>query len=897
MKILNMTTITGPNVYHHRPVLIMDLHLEELSDTASTDIEQFTERLVSILPGLQTHHCSPGHEGGFIERLKRGTYFAHMIEHIALELSELAGIGVSYGKSIFGGEPGHYKVIVRFLNEDGMKYLLKSAVELSSTVAQGLAFDLESCIKHAKYIIRKSELGPSATSILAAAKKRNIPWKVINSQGLIQLGHGKFRQYFQSTTTGQTSDIAVDIAEDKNFTKKLLQEAAIRVPRGRAVHSMTEALEVLNEIPVPLAIKPLDGNHGRGVTLEVRTPEEVKAAFLNARKHSDIVLIEECLIGKDYRLVVVGGKLVAAAVRTPAHVKGDGTHTIKELIDLENLNPQRGEGHEMPLTKILLNGETEILLARSGKTAETIPAQGEIVFLKETANLSTGGTAVDVTAKVHPEICFMCERAARIVGLDVCGVDLVAEDISLPLTKQSGGIIELNAGPGIRMHHYPAEGESRDVGAAIIDHLYPNNISGRIPIVAITGTNGKTTVSRLLAHIVSGSGKCVGNTTTDGIWINNVQVAEGDTTGPISANTVLTDPTVEFAVLETARGGIVKRGLGYDWSDVGVFTNVKLDHVGQDGIETIDDILRIKSLVIERVKPGGTIIVNADTPEIVKYMEENKENFANRKIIYFSLHPGNRIVRDHLENGGHAYFLRNDQIIEAQSHHESRVALVDQIPLTLGGTALFHVANAIAAIAAAHASGIEDEVILNGLRTFGHQKNQGRTNLFHVGKGYLLLDYGHNADAITSIGEMGKKWNVSTTTAIITAPGDRSDEVIKLAGSAAAWVFDKVIVREDADPRGRARGVISQMIAEAIQDENVDVDCKIIMDSAEALHTAVAQMQKDELVVFFYEDYKEIEKVLAELNVSPLTELDNTFFKKDAQPAPEGREEWLQYSS
>lgn len=897
MKILNMNTIHGPNVYHHRPVLIMEIDLEEFAETASTDIDQFTERLIATLPGLQQHHCSPGHEGGFVERLQRGTYFAHMIEHIAIELSVLAGIEVSYGKSVYAGEPGHYKIIVRFTNKEGMKYLLESAVELARCVAQGLPFDLESSLKHARYIVRKSELGPSSNSILAAAKKRNIPYKIINADGLIQLGYGKYRQFFQATTTGRTSDIAVDIAQDKNFTKKLLQEAAIRVPRGRAVHSMTEALEVLNEIPVPLAIKPLDGNHGRGVTLDVRTPEEVKTAFLQARKHSDIVLIEECLQGRDYRLVLVGGKLIAAALRTPAHVKGDGVSTLKELIDKENLNPQRGEGHEKPLTKISVDSETTTLLARTGKTIEYVPAENEIVFLKDTANLSTGGTAVDVTNEVHPDIRFMCERTARIIGLDVCGVDLVAEDISKPIHRQSGGIIEVNAGPGIRMHHYPAEGEARDVGGAIIDHLFPYNISGRIPIVAITGTNGKTTVSRLLAHIAAGTGKCVGNTTTDGIWINNIQVAEGDTTGPVSASTVLTDPSVEIAILETARGGIVKRGLGYDWSDVGVFTNVKLDHVGQDGIETIDDILKIKSLVVERVRPGGTVILNADSPEIVKYRESVRENLSNRKVVYFSLHPTNRVIHDHLEEGGHAYFIRNGDIIEALGEEESVILSTDQIPLTLGGTAHFHVANVLAAIAAAHGIGLSDELIVSGLLSFGQQRNQGRTNLYHAGAGYLLLDYGHNPDAITCIGEMGRRWNVSTTTAIISAPGDRSDDVLKLAGQAASWVFDKIIVREDSDPRGREPGEISKLIFNSVVEENPQVKCEIIMNSAEALRTAISRMQKDELVVFFYEDYKEIEKVLHEIKVSPLTQLDHAFFKKEVHTAPEGREEWLQYSS
>jgi len=897
MKILKMTTITGPNVYHHRPVLIMDLDLQKFTDVASTDIEQFTERLTSLLPGLHQHHCSPGHPGGFVERLNRGTYFAHMIEHIALELSELAGIGVSYGKSVFGGVPGQYKVIVRYTNEEGMKFLLESAVEIAQTVGKGLIFDLESCLKHARYLIKRAELGPSANSILSAAKKRNIPYKLINSDGLIQLGYGKHRQFFQSTTTGKTSDIAVDIAQDKNFTKKILEDAAIRVPRGRAVHSMTEALEVLNEIPVPLAIKPLDGNHGRGVSLGVRTPDDVKSAFLNARKHSDIVLIEECLMGRDYRLVLVGGKLIAAAERTPAHVKGDGTSTLKELIEKENLNPLRGEGHERPLTKIVVNDETHKLLAKSGKSLDAVPAENEIIFLKETANLSTGGTAIDVTNIVHPEIKIMCERASRLIGLDVCGVDLVAEDITKPINSQTAGIIEMNAGPGIRMHHYPAQGEARDVGGAIIEHLFPLNSNGRIPIVAITGTNGKTTVSRLLAHIVSGTGKCVGNTTTDGIWINNIQVAEGDTTGPVSANTVLTDPSVEVAVLETARGGIVKRGLGYDWSDVGVFTNLKLDHVGQDGIETIDDILKIKSLVVERVKPGGTVILNADSPEIVDYKNQSSEILSNRKIVYFSLQPRNRVVMDHLEGGGHAYFLRNDEIVEAQGQEESVILNVSQIPLTLGGTASFHVANVLAAIASAHAIGVEDEWIIAGLLSFGQYRNQGRTNLYHAGAGYLLLDYGHNPDAIACIGEMGRKWNVSTTTAIITVPGDRSDEVLTMAGQAAAWAFDRVIVREDADPRGRKPGEISKIISEAVAEENPAIECRVIHDSGEALKTAMKEMRPSELLVFFYEDYKEIEKVLNELNVSPLTELDNTFFKKDVNNPSDGREEWLQYSS
>jgi cyanophycin synthetase len=898
MKILNINSITGPNVFHHRPVLIMDIDLEDLVDVASDDIEGFGERLLSLLPGLKMHHCSPGYEGGFIERLKRGTYFAHMIEHISLELSELAGIGVDYGKSIYSGSGEAYKVIVRYKSEEAMKYLLESAVELAKSVAGAIPFNIDACINHTKNLVKKNELGPSASAILAAAKKRKIPWKIINESGLIQLGHGKYRQFFQSTTTSQTSDISVDIAQDKNFTKKILEEASVRVPRGRAVYSLIEALEVMKEIPVPLAVKPLDGNHGRGVTLHVKTPEDMRGAFLQARRHSDIVIIEECLLGKDYRLIMVGGKMVAASERTPAHITGDGQLTINELIENENSNPLRGEGHELPLTKIVVDIDTMNVLQKNFLTLESRPEKNQRVFLKETANLSTGGSATDVTDNVHPDIQIMCERAARIVGLDICGVDIIAENISQPISTQVGGIIEVNAGPGIRMHHYPTVGTPRDVGAAIINNLFPNNDNGRIPIVAITGTNGKTTVSRLLSHLISGTGRCVGNTTTDGIYINSVLVAAGDTTGPVSANTVLTDPSVEIAVLEVARGGIVRRGLGYDWSDIGILTNLKLDHVGQDGIESIEDILKIKSLVVERVKPGGTVILNADCPVIVKYREEARELLATRKVIYFSLQPSNRVVIDHLEAGGHAYFLRGNQIVEALGSVESRLVNVENIPLSLGGTAHFHIANILASIAAAHAIGLEDEVLLKGLLSFSHQYNIGRTNLFRLGKGYLLLDYGHNADAIEAIGEMSKKWNIRSTTAIITAPGDRADHVITAAGIGAAWAFDKIIIREDVDLRGRVAGEISKILKEAIVEEIPSMECLVILDSHQALKKAVNDMHDNDLVVFFYEDLKDMEKVLQELDVTAISQLAPSFFKKD-QPLDDSnrRGEWLQYSS
>ncbi|MBC7540507.1 MAG: cyanophycin synthetase [Bacteriovorax sp.] len=894
MKILDIRTITGPNVYHHRPVLIMSLELESLAEIASTDVSGFSGRLISLLPGLKNHHCSLRHSGGFVERLRNGTYFAHIIEHIAIELSEMSGIGVSYGKSVYGGAVGKYLIITRYRCEEGMKFLLQSAVKLAEKLVFGESFDLDTCIKNTKNIISINELGPSTRAILDAAKKRNIPWRRLNDKSLIQLGYGINRQFIQATTTSMTSDISVDIAKDKNLTKKLLEEASIRVPRGRPAYSLEEAMEIREEIPGFLVVKPIDANHGRGVTVNLSSPEEIQSAFHLARIHSDIVMIEECLKGKDYRILVVGGKMVAASERVPAHVIGDGELCLSELIENENRNPLRGIGHEKPLTKIVLNIETETLLSKSGITLNSIPKKNEYVFLKETANLSTGGIAIDRTSEVHPDIQSMCERAVRIVGLDICGVDLIAEDIRLPMSSQSGGIIEVNAGPGIRMHHHPSFGVVREVGSAIINNLYPNNSNGRIPIIAITGTNGKTTVTRLLSHIIAASGKCVGTTTTDGIYINNIQVAHGDTTGPISARTVLTDPCVEVAVLETARGGIIKRGLGYDWSDVGIFTNLAEDHIGQDGIECLEDILKIKSLVIERVKAGGAVILNADSKEIVGLTLDPRSEMHTKKLTYFTLDANNIVIKKHLANGGHAYFVRDGEIFEAQGKIESSVIHINEIPLTLGGTAYFHAANVMAAIAGAHAINISDDIILKSLTSFSQKLNLGRTNLYKIGRGYLLLDYGHNPDAFQSIGEMGKRWNVDKITGVIAAPGDRADEIIQLLGETSAMAFDKVIIREDVDLRGRDKGIVAEILRQSILARKPQISCEVVLSSEEALRKSIDEMQTDELVIFFYEEIDVIEKIIMELGAIPSE--DTSLFVKNLDERSKRGNAWLQYS-
>lgn len=865
MKIRSIRTFTGPNVFHHRPVLLMTLELRELTEKASTDIPGFTERLMEVLPGIKQHHCSPGHVGGFIERLRRGTYFAHITEHVALDLSEQAGIGVGYGKTVYGGSEGVYQVAIRYKCEEGMRFLLEVAVELVDAVVNGDEFPLQEKILEARRIISRNAMGPSTLSLVQAAEARGIPWCRLNDQSLIQFGYGKHRRLIEATTTGETSDIAVRIAQDKDAAKKLLEQASLPVPRGIVVSSEDDAVIAFHDIGATVAMKPHDGHHGNGVVLNISSHKEVRRGWRIASEFSRDVIVEEFFTGHDYRVLVVGGKMVAAAHRVPAHVIGDGRSSIKELIEEENKNPLRGEGHEKAMTLISLDGFTVSYLRKSGFELDSVPAQGQVIYLKETANLSTGGSAIDVTDEIHPDNRDMCERAARIIGLDVCGIDLILEDITKSWMEQKGGIIEVNAGPGIRMHLYPFRGKSRDVGKAIIDHLYPQNKPSRVPIISVTGTNGKTTVSRLITHIISGLDLVVGNTTTDGIYIGGKKIAKGDTTGPASARVVLNDPAVDVAVLETARGGIMRRGLGYDWSDVGIITNIQADHIGQDGIEDLDDILRVKSLVVERVRDGGFIILNADSGPLRKLVEERDLTSHGRKLILFSREPDSEFVRSHVEKGNRAYVHKNGAIYELFGAKETFIVDSGHIPLTVGGTAAFQIENVLAAFAACDVMEVPLRECLDGMRSFHNASNSGRMNLYQVGRGYLLVDYGHNPDAISSVGSMVANWHVRETTAVLGVPGDRSDEMIALSGLAAAQIFKKVIVREDDDLRGRENGEVAEILAVTIKKTNPGADVRVILDTKESLIRSIEAMAENDLVVYFYEEIGPVEDLIESL--------------------------------
>jgi cyanophycin synthetase len=875
MKIENIRTLAGANVYTHQPVLIMRLHLERLAETASREIPGFNEHLLTLLPGLREHRCSRDRRGGFVERLLEGTYFAHIVEHTALELSEAAGIPVGFGRARYAGAPGVYHVVVAYKSEQGMRYLLQTAVELIEALVKGEEFPLAEKLEEARAVVTDTELGPSTRAIVDAAARRGIPWTRVGEDSFVQLGYGKNRRFIQAAMCEQTSAIAVECAGDKEFAKLLLRQVSIPVPRGEVVRTEEDAVDALDHIGVPCVVKPLDGRQGKGVSLNISTPPQMRQAFHVAHEFSDNVLIEELFVGKNYRVLVVGGRMVAASERLPAHVMGDGEHTIAELIERENQNPARGQGHEKPLTQIKVDEIMAAYLSKAGMSLGDVPPRGEMVMLRESINLSTGGTAKDVTDDVHPEVAEMCERAARVIGMDICGIDLVMRDIGARVelsghARQGGGIIELNAAPGLRMHLYPGEGQPRDVGGAIIEMLYPEGSDGRIPILSVTGTNGKTTVTRMIGHVLSQAGQQVGMTTTDGIYFGGRRIVEGDTTGPHSARTILTDPAVEVAVLETARGGIVRRGLGYDWSDISVMTNIAPDHIGQDGIESVDDLLHIKSLVAERVRAGGTLVLNADDELLARLAETNPRVARTpKRIVYFSLRDDNALVRSHVAAGGTAYFVRAGYIVEAAAGVETLLMRADEIPSTMGGAAEFQIANVLAATAACRAYGVARERLRESLRTFASNDNPGRANLYQINGGFVMIDYGHNPDAFAAVCRMAATWTDRRVAGIIGVPGDRDNSVVEAAGRVAARGFHRVIIKEDKDLRGRAHGEVAKLLCEAVNDESPGTECSIVLDEVEAMRSELEQMNDGRALVVFYDQIEPVADLLAEFGATP----------------------------
>lgn len=793
-----------------------------------------------------------------------------MVEHVALEFTGLAGFPTSHGKTRATDAPRRYNVVIEYRAEQATRYLLERAVELVEALIADEPFPLQEIIEEARRIA-DTELGPSTRAIVEAAERRGIPWTRENESSLVQLGYGRHLRLVQAAVSDGTSAISMEIVGDKDLTKARLEKFSIPVPGGEVVETEEEAVEALKRVGAPVVVKPLDGRQGKGVSLNLSTPEEVANAFRIAREYSSSVLIENYFDGRNYRVLVVNGKMTAASERIPCHVVGDGLHTVAELIEIENQNPLRGEGHEKPLTKI--KQDCPILSAfmrKEGWSMMDVPKRKERVMLCAGMNLSTGGTASDVTDVVHPSIRSLSERAARIVGLDICGVDLVVKDISEPIAKGSGGVIEINAAPGLRMHHFPSEGEPRDAGGAILDMLYPPGMLARIPIISITGTNGKTTVTRMIAHVLKESGLIVGMTTTDGIYLDGERIVEGDTTGPHSAKIILGDKTTEVAVLETARGGIGRRGLGYDWSDISVMTNISADHIEQDGIKSVEDLVYVKSLVAERVREGGTLILNADDEHLTRLTEIDAVSRVEKTLVYFSLRQNNLLIQKHLGSGGAAYFLKDGWIVEATRDAEHAIIEACAIPATMNGSADFQIANAMAAIAACRAQCVPRELIAFALTSFrGDSDNPGRANLYAVGGGHVMVDYGHNPDAFHAVCRMAARWEGRRVTGIIGVPGDRDDHLIEEAGRVAARGFHRIIIKEDQDRRGRVRGEVAKLLCQAVSDESPNTECLIVLDEVEALRAELQKMNEEQIAVILYDQLAPVLEVLAEYDARP----------------------------
>ncbi|AVQ72606.1 cyanophycin synthetase [Microcystis aeruginosa NIES-1211] len=857
MKILRTQTLRGPNYWSIRrdKLIVMRLDLEDLAEKPSNEIPGFYEGLIDVLPSLVEHYCSPGYRGGFFERVRTGTYMGHIIEHIALELQELAGTPVGFGRTRSTSTPGVYNVVFEYVDEQAGRYAGRAAVRLCQSIVDTGTYSKEELaqdLADLRDLCNNASLGPSTETIVKEAQARNIPWLLLSARSMVQLGYGVHQKRIQATLSSFSGILAVELACDKEGTKTILKDAGIPVPRGTVIQYLDELPEAIEEVGgFPIVIKPLDGNHGRGISIDVKNQQEAEEAYdlASAASKTRSVIVERYYKGSDHRILVINGKVAAVSERIPAHVVGDGRSTIEELIEITNRDPNRGEGHANVLTKITIDKTALNVLGKQGYELTSILAHGEIAYLRATANLSTGGIAVDRTDEIHPENVWIAQRVAKLIGLDIAGIDVVTEDIRKPLREVDGVIVEVNAAPGFRMHVAPSRGLPRNIAAPVIDMLFPPGTPSRVPILAITGTNGKTTTSRLISHICRQTGKVVGFTTTDGVYIDDYLVEKGDNTGPYSASMILKDPTVEIAVLETARGGILRSGLAFNQCDVGVVLNVAADHLGIGDIDTIEQMAKVKSVVAEVVSAEGYAVLNADDPLTASMAEKVKG-----RVAYFSMSPDNPIIHDHIRRGGMAAIYENGYLSILEGEWTLRIEEAVNIPVTMQGMAPFMIANALAACLATFVQGIDIELIRQGVRTFKPSVAQtpGRMNLFDLGHHHALIDYAHNPAGYEAVGGFVGNWS-GEKVGVVGGPGDRRDDDLILLGKLSALMFDRIIVKEDNDTRGRRRGEVADLILRGISQENASLRPEVILDETEALEKALSTVSEGGLVVIFPE--------------------------------------------
>ena len=848
MKIRSINAMRGPNYWSIRrhKLIVMVLDLQEMEQLPTNKVDGFRERLEVMFPDMYEHRCSIGDPGGFFQRVEEGTWMGHVIEHIALEIQTLAGMDVGFGRTRGYGEEGVYNVVFAYMEEEVGRFAAASSVAVCEALIKGEDYDLEADIQKMRELRESVRLGPSTGSIIEEAEARNIPWIRLNKYSLCQLGYGANQKRIQATVTSETSSIGVELACDKEDTKFLLEQAEVRVPRGEIIRREENLEETCRYVGFPLVIKPVDGNHGRGITVDIRNYADAVVAYHAAKDISRAVIVEKFVVGDDYRLLVINNRLVAAAKRTPAHVIGDGKRNVQELIDQVNADPRRGYGHENVLTQITVNELTNTIIKAKGYTLETIIPEGEMLILKDTANLSTGGTSEDVTDIVHPANVSMAERISKIIDLDICGIDIMTTDISQPLEETGGAVLEVNAGPGFRMHLAPAKGLARNVAGPVIDKLFPHGTTGRIPIIAITGTNGKTTTTRLIAHIAKLNGKRVGYTTSDGVYIQNRLLVHGDCTGPSSAEFVLKDPTVNFAVLECARGGLLRAGLGFKKCDIGIVTNVEADHLGLNGIHTIDQLAKVKGVIPETVLPSGYAILNADD-DLVYEMRKN----ITCNLALFSMDENNSRIKALQKRGGITAIYENGYVTLCRGQWKMRVMKAEQIPLTHGGKAEFMIKNVLPAILAANIQGISIEDTKVALETFIPSPTQtpGRLNVFEFNNFTVLLDYAHNPAGMRALKQFVDSFEATVKVGIIAGIGDRRVEDNNEIGTIAAQMFDEIIIRQDKRLRGRTEEELIEMLHDGIKMHNPNMKTTIIPSEKEAIIFAVDNAIKGSLIV------------------------------------------------
>jgi cyanophycin synthetase len=867
MRVLNRSVYVGPSLHAHFPVIRLELDLGALEAWPTAKLGPgFIDGLVAALPGLADHGCSYREPGGFIRRMREGegTWLGHVLEHVAIELQNVAGEDVTFGKtrSISEDRPGVYSVVYEYAQkEEGIAAGELAMKLLDSLLPENLrtpgilpdGWEWESARDDFIRYAQRRALGPSTASLVRAAEERNIPWLRLNQQSLVQFGHGKFQQRIQATVTGKTPHIAVELASDKEETNKILGSLGLPVPRQELVSSQTDALKAARKLGGPVVLKPYNGNHGRGITIDITGDDEIREAFNAAREHSRSVIVETFQVGDDHRLLVINGELIAATKRTPGHVIGDGTSTIAQLVEVVNQDPRRGVGHEKVLTRIELDAQAALMMERVGHDASSVPKPGEVVYLRSTANLSTGGTATDVTDIIHPDNRDMAVRAVRAIGLDVGGVDFITPNIAESYKAIGGAICEVNAAPGFRMHVAPSEGTPRDAAGPVIDMLFPSGSPARVPIAAITGTNGKTTTARMLAHIAKMAGYTPGLTTTDGVYIDGQRTVEGDMTGPVSARMVLSDPQIDLAVLETARGGLLRAGMGVPHVDVGAVLNVASDHLGLKGIDTLEQLAEIKRVVIEVATECA--VLNADDPNVLKMSAYTDA----KTICYVTMNPSHALVREHIRAGGRACALEagiNGHMITLYDKG-SHIPLMwtHLIPATLEGRALHNVQNAMVAAAMAYSLGVKLDAIRQGLRTFDTTFFQapGRMNVYGEHPFKVLMDYGHNAHAVGVMADLAQRLDTSGRRIVVLAgPGDRRDEDLRAIAAAVAGKFDHYIVRRDDALRGRDGDEVPRIIAEALRALGIaEGALSIIPDEQQAVDAALHMGQAGDLVLVF----------------------------------------------